>query len=54
MEKSTLEEKNTQAQAVPGKPASTILAYGGVWFAIIAWGGSFVAARILLHADTTN
>ena len=24
--------------------------YAGIWFAVIAWGGSFVAARILLNA----
>ncbi len=53
MKKSTLEH-STQAQATGHKTARTVLAYSGVWFAVIAWGGSFVAARVLLHADATN
>lgn len=32
------------------KRDSLLLVYGGIWFAVIAWGGSFVAARILLNA----
>jgi drug/metabolite transporter (DMT)-like permease len=31
-----------------------VFAYAGVWFAVIAWGASFVAARVLLHAETTK
>ncbi|HZO71127.1 MAG TPA: EamA family transporter [Ktedonobacteraceae bacterium] len=27
-----------------------LLVYVGIWFAVIAWGGSFVAARMLLNA----
>ncbi len=30
---------------------SPILVYVGIWFAVIAWGTSFVAARVLLHAE---
>jgi len=26
------------------------LTYLALWFAVIAWGGSFVAARLLLHS----
>jgi drug/metabolite transporter (DMT)-like permease len=32
-------------------PASRILTYAGVWFAVLAWGTSFVAARFLLHPE---
>jgi drug/metabolite transporter (DMT)-like permease len=32
-------------------PASRILTYAGVWFAVLAWGMSFVAARFLLHPE---
>src|SRR5947209_1253204 len=31
--------------------SSPILVYAGIWFAVIAWGTSFVAARALLHAE---
>ena len=31
-----------------------MLVYVGVWFAVIAWGGSFVAARMVLNASTAN
>jgi len=30
------------------------LAYAGIWFAVIAWGASFVAARVLLYAETAH
>ncbi|HLG63800.1 MAG TPA: EamA family transporter [Ktedonosporobacter sp.] len=29
---------------------SLLPVYAGIWFAVIAWGGSFVAARVLLNA----
>ena len=32
------------------KSVNTWQAYAAVWFAVIAWGASFVAARVLLHA----
>jgi drug/metabolite transporter (DMT)-like permease len=32
-------------------PASRFLTYAGVWFAVLAWGTSFVAARFLLHPE---
>ena len=32
-----------------GKQHPTALTYIGVWFAVLAWGTSFVAARFLLH-----
>jgi drug/metabolite transporter (DMT)-like permease len=42
-------DTNTQTQG-----ANTWHAYAGVWFAVIAWGASFVAARVLLHAQGHN
>lgn len=33
---------------------SLLLVYVGIWFAVIVWGGSFVAARLLLNADTVG
>lgn len=27
------------------------MVYAGLWFVVMAWGGSFVAARLLLHAE---
>ncbi len=32
-------------------PARRFLTYAGVWFAVLAWGTSFVAARFLLHPE---
>ena len=32
-----------------GKQHPTMVTYIGVWFAVLAWGTSFVAARFLLH-----
>src|SRR5258708_7931217 len=34
--------------------ASRILTYAGVWFAVLPWGTSFLAARLLLHAGTVG
>src|SRR5438034_2590657 len=34
--------------------AKHILTYAGVWFAVLAWGLSFVAARYLLHPETAG
>jgi drug/metabolite transporter (DMT)-like permease len=36
------------------KSPSRLLAYAGVWFAVVAWGGSFVAARLLLQTGTAG
>src|SRR5947209_9645587 len=41
--------QNTSSRAV-----SNLLTYAGVWFAVIAWGTSFVAARFLLHPQTAG
>ena len=30
------------------------LVYAGLWLVVVAWGGSFVAARALLHASATG
>jgi drug/metabolite transporter (DMT)-like permease len=46
MEKSTPTTANTTA--------GRVLAYTGIWFVVIAWGTSFVAARILLYAERTG
>lgn len=43
---------STSAQKVPVKTSRHILAYTGVWFAVVAWGASFVAARVLLTTET--
>jgi len=36
---------------VSDKPARHFLAYAGILCAVIAWGASFVAARVLLHGE---
>src|SRR5207302_1898629 len=38
-------------QATPPRAVNSILIYAGIWFAVIAWGTSFVAARTLLHVE---
>ena len=43
---------STPTQEVPEKTSGHILAYIGVWIAVIAWGASFVAARVLLNTET--
>lgn len=40
------------AAAASRSPAT--LAYAGLWLAVVVWGGSFVAARLLLHATSTE
>lgn len=40
-----------EREQVAAKPARHFLAYLGVWCAVIAWGASFVAARVLLHGE---
>ena len=46
--------KHTRLQETSPTAASRILTYAGVWFAVLAWGISFVAARFLLHPETAN
>src|SRR5204863_9533802 len=38
-------------QATSHTPVNQTLVYAGIWFAVISWGTSFVAARTLLHAE---
>src|SRR5947209_12448708 len=42
-------EKNIQTTS--HTPVNQALVYAGIWFAVIAWGTSFVAARTLLHDE---
>ncbi|HYK85778.1 MAG TPA: DMT family transporter, partial [Ktedonobacteraceae bacterium] len=44
--------KEIIAQETSERANRLILIYAGIWFAIIAWGTSFVAARYLLHPTT--
>lgn len=42
---------NSQASVKqPERAQASAAVYGGLWLAVVAWGGSFVAARILLSA----
>ena len=45
---------NTSTREVSEKSSHHILAYLGICFAVIAWGASFVAARVLLTTETGN
>lgn len=47
-------KKNTLTQERATGTHSSILTYVGVWFAVLAWGVSFVAARYLLHPATVG
>lgn len=47
-------QKSRYFQEICEKTTRHTFAYTGIWFAVIAWGASFVAARVLLHAETTN
>jgi hypothetical protein len=47
-------DKSRHMQDVSEEIVHPVFAYAGVWFAVIAWGASFVAARVLLHAETTR
>jgi drug/metabolite transporter (DMT)-like permease len=40
------------AAGAPAHPSA--LAHACLWFAVIAWGGSFVAARLLLHPSSAG
>ena len=43
--------KSQSTQEVSDKTSRHFLAYLGIWFAVIAWGASFAAARVLLHGE---
>lgn len=47
-------KKHTRVQETSDKASGRVLIYAGVWFAVLAWGMSFVAARLLLHPETTS
>ncbi len=38
------------APALAGAARRPVVVHAGLWFVVLAWGGSFVAARLLLHA----
>jgi len=42
-------KKEVTMQHTSHKASHPLLVYMGVWFAVLAWGTSFVAARFLLH-----
>lgn len=42
------------ASALPRSTLRSTLVHAGLWFVVIAWGGSFVAARLLLHAEAPD
>src|SRR3989442_2874432 len=39
----------SQQQKQARKPPHELLISAGIWFAILCWGGAYVAARFLLH-----
>lgn len=47
-------DTSTHTPDISEKTSRPILAYTGVWFAVIAWGASFVAARVLLNAESLD
>ncbi len=47
-------KKHAGIQETSDTAAKHILTYAGVWFAVLAWGLSFVAARYLLHPETAG
>ncbi len=47
-------DTSTSAPEFSEKTSRHMLAYSGVWFAVIVWGASFVAARALLNAETRD
>lgn len=46
--------KNSETQETTGRNISHLPVYAGVWFAVIAWGASFVAARLLLASGAVG
>ncbi len=47
-------DKSQQTQEVLDNTTRHFLVYTGIWCAVIAWGASFVAARVLLHGEGTH
>ncbi|GAC1460765.1 MAG: DMT family transporter [Ktedonobacterales bacterium] len=43
---------HSRTQVAPASTDRNVAAFAGVWFAVIAWGGSYVAARLLLHVSS--
>src|SRR5579859_7152518 len=41
-------------RATPGSANRRAVASVAIWVAVVAWGGSFVAARMLLHASAAH
>jgi drug/metabolite transporter (DMT)-like permease len=50
---STMNE-NIPLQETSHKTTGQVVVYGGILFAVVAWGASFVAARFLLHPSTVG
>src|SRR2546421_5916889 len=46
--------ENIPVQGAHHKTTNQVLVYSGILFAVAAWGASFVAARFLLHSETTG
>lgn len=42
------------ASTLPRGAFRSAITHTGLWFVVIAWGGSFVAARLLLHAESPD
>ena len=47
-------KQQAKIQETTDTVAARVLTYAGVWFAVLAWGMSFVAARFLLHPETAG
>jgi len=47
-------KQQAKIQETTDTAAARVLTYAGVWFAVLAWGMSFVAARFLLHPETAG
>ncbi len=50
---STMNE-NIPLQRTTHKTTGLVVVYGGILFAVVAWGASFVAARFLLYPETAD
>src|SRR6266567_9589483 len=46
--------ENIPVQETSHKTTGLVVVYGGILFAVVAWGASFVAARFLLYPETTG
>jgi drug/metabolite transporter (DMT)-like permease len=47
-------KQQAKIQETTNTVAARVLTYAGVWFAVLAWGMSFVAARFLLHPEAAG